>query len=527
MSERLQIHKCSNSTTCPLISNQSKLFDKNCKSLVSQPPLVQAKLTINQPGDEYEQEANRITEKVMRMPDYGLQPKCAMCDEDEKKTLQGKRTSGQVAGVNNQDIPSIVNEVLRSPGEPLDKDIRAFMEPRFGHDFSQVRVHTDERAAESARAVNALAYTVGRDIVSGTGRYDPGNTGGQKLLAHELAHTIQQSQESYRSAQMSNSVHNSGNSYKVETETHKEVQTISPAYVQGRPGISKLQCQADIKEAPKESPCVITTGKGHLPGVDLLFSVSSSALTTGHKDDIDAFVKSWVASGSKNDVIVDGWASVDGPQPFNWKLSCDRAEAVKAELIRRGVPAKMITTFVHGESTEFSSTDLTKNRRAIITTLPAVKTLPTPSTPTQPLPPMTPKPALPYDPSYAPSSKNCEIYQSPLAETWFTFSYRHNATCACEKTPNEPHNNCVRKCLQVKMKAHLAYLSKSGAALPLTFPGEADPMCHDMWEQHVECYKECGCPNGFINYPTFSTMCRMPFPCLFVGKSIDWFNSCL
>ncbi|MBI3781045.1 MAG: DUF4157 domain-containing protein, partial [candidate division NC10 bacterium] len=74
----------------------------------------------------------------------------------------------------------------------LDPATCSFFEPRFGHDFSQVRVHTDTKAAESARAVNALAYTVGRDIVFGAGEYSLGTTAGQRLLAHELVHTVQQ-----------------------------------------------------------------------------------------------------------------------------------------------------------------------------------------------------------------------------------------------------------------------------------------------------------------------------------------------
>lgn len=89
------------------------------------------------------------------------------------------------------EVPPIVHEVLRSPGQPLDAATREFMEPRFGHDFSQVRVHTDAKASESARAVNALAYTVGRDVVFGDGYY--GATMAAKgLLAHELTHVIQQ-----------------------------------------------------------------------------------------------------------------------------------------------------------------------------------------------------------------------------------------------------------------------------------------------------------------------------------------------
>jgi hypothetical protein len=85
-----------------------------------------------------------------------------------------------------------VHDVLRSPGRPLDEEIRAFMEPRFGEDFGWVRVHTDAPAAESAKAMNALAYTVGRDVVFGAGQFRPGLSQGRKLLAHELTHVVQQ-----------------------------------------------------------------------------------------------------------------------------------------------------------------------------------------------------------------------------------------------------------------------------------------------------------------------------------------------
>ena len=90
------------------------------------------------------------------------------------------------------DVPPIVRSVLNSSGQPLDPATRASMESRFGHDFSQVRVHTDAKAAESARAVDARAYTVGRDVVFGANKYAPASQNGRGLLAHELAHTIQQ-----------------------------------------------------------------------------------------------------------------------------------------------------------------------------------------------------------------------------------------------------------------------------------------------------------------------------------------------
>jgi hypothetical protein len=88
--------------------------------------------------------------------------------------------------------PPIVHEVVHSPGQPLDVSTRALMETRFGYDFSHVRVHADSRASQSAEAVGAAAYTVGKDIVFANGHYAPQSSEGQSLLAHELAHTMQQ-----------------------------------------------------------------------------------------------------------------------------------------------------------------------------------------------------------------------------------------------------------------------------------------------------------------------------------------------
>jgi len=95
------------------------------------------------------------------------------------------------------EVPPIVHEVLQSPGQPLDSHTRGFMESRFDHDFSGVRVHTDPRAVESARAVNALAYTIGRNVVFGAGQYAPTTTTGRRLLAHELTHVMQQSDSTF------------------------------------------------------------------------------------------------------------------------------------------------------------------------------------------------------------------------------------------------------------------------------------------------------------------------------------------
>lgn len=100
---------------------------------------------------------------------------------------------GPANGPVASEVPAIVHPVLETPGEPLDAGTRSFMESRFGHDFSNVRVHADGKAAESARSLDARAYTVGRDIVFAADQYAPGTNNGRRLLAHELAHTVQQS----------------------------------------------------------------------------------------------------------------------------------------------------------------------------------------------------------------------------------------------------------------------------------------------------------------------------------------------
>jgi hypothetical protein len=92
----------------------------------------------------------------------------------------------------SSEVPPIVNDVLRSSGRPLDEKTRAAMEPLFGNDFSQVRVHADAKSAASALSLNASGYTMGHDLVFGEGQYAPGTAAGRTLIAHELAHVVQQ-----------------------------------------------------------------------------------------------------------------------------------------------------------------------------------------------------------------------------------------------------------------------------------------------------------------------------------------------
>jgi hypothetical protein len=147
---------------------------------------VRPKLRIGPPGDQYEREAERVADHIMCMPGPTVQPIRA----GEGGPVQGQRV---IAGNAAVDVaPAVVHDVLRSPGQPLAPSTRAFFEPRFGHDFSRVRIHADTPAAQSARSINALAYTVEGGIVFGAGQYAPETEGGKRLLAHELTHVVQQ-----------------------------------------------------------------------------------------------------------------------------------------------------------------------------------------------------------------------------------------------------------------------------------------------------------------------------------------------
>jgi hypothetical protein len=184
---------------------------------VTLPPFIQAKLTVSQPGDPYEQEADRVADEVMRMraaeasegvsgqtqasavqrisrfPAEQIQREEMIeypLPEEQQKTVQTKR-SGESSPSAPSDLEARLGS-LRGSGQPLSRDVRGFMEPRFGYDFSSVRVHTDGEAVQMARDVSARAFTVGNDIYFGAGEYAQ-HAEGKRLLAHELTHVIQQS----------------------------------------------------------------------------------------------------------------------------------------------------------------------------------------------------------------------------------------------------------------------------------------------------------------------------------------------
>jgi Domain of unknown function (DUF4157)/HNH/ENDO VII superfamily nuclease with conserved GHE residues len=145
------------------------------------PGPLQAKLPVNPPGDAFEQEADQVADRVLDAPGHEPPVRRHSMARPPERNPSGAHT-----------MPPDLAEVVRSPGRPLDADTRAFLEPRFGRDFSTVRVHADVDAARSASDIRAHAYTVGNHIVFGGGMFSPATHHGRRLLAHELTHVVQQ-----------------------------------------------------------------------------------------------------------------------------------------------------------------------------------------------------------------------------------------------------------------------------------------------------------------------------------------------
>lgn len=183
------------------------------KGAIGRQPFFQPKLSVNAPGDVFEQEADAMADKVMRMADTspGQDPffkpapriihrKCQACEEEETHVHRKELDGGEVQS--GSELDSYVSS-LNTSGQPMPQSSRSFFEPKFGHDFSNVRLHTDPAAAKSAQSINALAYTSGNNIVFNTGQYSPESATGQRLMAHELTHVVQQTGAIQRKADIS------------------------------------------------------------------------------------------------------------------------------------------------------------------------------------------------------------------------------------------------------------------------------------------------------------------------------------
>jgi hypothetical protein len=164
---------------------------------------VQAKLTVNTPGDVYEQEADAMADRVMRIPSTetvkpvtgligkSLQRKCAHCEEEKRKPIMRKVAAGNSGMSVSSSFASYLN-ASKGGGSSLPQGTRSFMENAFSTDFSDVKIHTGTQASEMSKGINAKAFTYENDIYFREGQYNPGSSEGKLLLAHELTHVTQQ-----------------------------------------------------------------------------------------------------------------------------------------------------------------------------------------------------------------------------------------------------------------------------------------------------------------------------------------------
>ncbi len=255
-------------------------------------------------SDVPERQADDVAERVMRMPAHEHAGPAPSPPNDV-------RTAASTA-------PAIVQEVLRSAGQPLDAATRAFMEPRFGHDFSGVRVHTDAKAAESARAIGASAYTVGREIVFGAGQYAPAKTEGQRLIAHELTHTLQQTNATGSLTRV-----NPGSlQRKCSEHAEKEFYESAPNYCKDDASTGQLHgghtcfrefplSRADFKDCPPgDHVCFDQHGKceDHVDKVSPVASKKADGTCKLHAQcSIEHFFK---------DKVLDAWLRKKGFEPY-------------------------------------------------------------------------------------------------------------------------------------------------------------------------------------------------------------------
>jgi len=207
----------------PLIQNASYNYDhqtnenfqnksvENNSVFAFQNIPIQSKLKISKPDNPYEKEADRVAEKIVNMPladskDISLQKdqdtlnrKCTKCEmekEEGELIIHRKVQSSSSAYLEPPDeIVQKIDPIKTSEGSSLDYSTRNFMEPRFGFNFGDVRIHTDSNASKANASINARAFTMGNDIYFNHGEYNPETTQGRKLLAHELTHVVQQTGE--------------------------------------------------------------------------------------------------------------------------------------------------------------------------------------------------------------------------------------------------------------------------------------------------------------------------------------------
>lgn len=283
---------------------------------------IQAKLAVGRTDDPLEHEADRVAEQVVRMTAPPAGGNCAACQAEEREPVRAKPAAGLALAA---EAPDSIHEALGAPGRPLDAAARAYFEPRFGRDFGAVRIHDDARAAESAMAIGARAYTRGRDIVFARNHYAPRTSDGRLLLAHELTHVVQQSGSAGAAAEAGGrdvAISRSGNQDAVARKPYP------PCGPSGRaPGSSAFQGTAEHIAIENDFLAVVAPGTGI---VEYTIPESSALGNTGFADMVDVGkhmiyeIKPMTQAG-KGLIEVERYVAMANKHcpPFAWRVGTD------------------------------------------------------------------------------------------------------------------------------------------------------------------------------------------------------------
>lgn len=312
----------------PLAGLQRAAGNAAVRRLLAEVP-ARPRLAVTRPGDAWEREADRVADGVMRMGAPAARADGAFGVRAMEISL-ARSPAGADAG--SAAPPPVVHQALRRPGAPLDAQTRRFMEPRLGADLGGVRVHTDALAARSASAVQAHAYTVGRQIVFGAGQYAPGTQAGRRLLAHELAHVLQQQAHGAR--------------------VQREVCPVRPA-AEAAQSTSSGFLPADVE---------LNAAVDQLSIQD--FGVGSAALPAGvtTTPQWQRFM-SMVAGDPNAATSVKGYTDCVGAAPENLQLRDDRAQVVIAAM-PAAARARPRLSWPTSPTTDFRDTNATPQGRA-------------------------------------------------------------------------------------------------------------------------------------------------------------------
>jgi Domain of unknown function (DUF4157) len=327
------------------VQQRSKTEQRAAGALAGANPLwlrlatgAQAKLAVSSPDDPLERQADQVADRVMRMPAPQVQRACSGCagggaarDEGE----EGIAVQRQAAGATGSTaVPDDFRERLGA-GRPLEPGVRAFFEPRFGSDFGAVRVHTGARADASARSIDALAFTLGPRVAFRAGAYAPETAAGRGLLAHELAHVVQQG-----------AAKSEGSVQRLAASSRPVIQRACPKTPTG------------LGRTPPPERCE-KAGPGAVSGSVFYYCQDSVELTEPGQEELLEKLVSRARFASV--IAVHGSASVEGPEgDYNDNLACRRAADMARRLRAAGV-AVPIALYSHGATTAHGTAQFNRN----------------------------------------------------------------------------------------------------------------------------------------------------------------------